>query len=368
VRTRQGLPASSWSRISFTLIELLAVITVIMILISMLMPAVQRARMQGKSASCLNNLDQLGIAMYHVITDTGKAPSPALFMSMTDVLGSNEDIYKCPSDDQSGLSSYGANMCLAGFDSEDVGRIVAMDSHVDSLEWEGSDAETWEADIAPRHFVGMNALFYDGHIERVQPHLINPYGHEAMSAPIIDALWRPLSGDCSACGLLAEYWQIPDEFTGAPIKRADANLNLPFGCVSGFTNCATDPIWCAGKSYSFPFPVDPDSWNTDPFKSARWTGQIKADANESYTFWAVGDNTVWIYIDGSLVFTYAYGGRRGVQTWRPSSPVPMKAGEWVDIEVRLLELGGSPSHVWVQWETPSSGQVEIPDCNLRQPL
>jgi prepilin-type processing-associated H-X9-DG protein len=350
---------------SFTLIELLTVITVIMILIALLMPAVQRARMQGKSAACLNNLDELGIAMYHLITETGETPGPALFMSMTEVIGSADGIYRCPSDDETGPSSYGANMCLAGFDTEDVGRIVAMDAHVDSLKWEGSDQEAWNEDIAPRHFVGMNALFYDGHVERVEPHMVNPYGHESMSEAIVDAVWRPVSGDCTTCGLLASYWQIPDSFTGTPEIRVDPTLALPFGCVSGFSNCASDPIWCTGKAYSFPFDIDPHPWITDPFKSASWTGQIKADATEDYTFWAVGDNNVWVYIDGSLAFYYAFGGRRGVQTWRASSPVAMKADEWVDIEVRLLELGRSPSHIWVQWESDSTGRGDIPTCNLR---
>jgi prepilin-type processing-associated H-X9-DG protein len=351
----------------FTLIELLTVITIIMILMALLMPAVHRARAQGQAAACLNNLDEMGIAMYHIIGDTGKAPSPAHFMAMTEVLGKDDAIYKCPSDDESGMSSYGANMCLAGFDTEDVNRIVAMDAHVDSLRWEGSDSETWEADVAARHFVGMNALFYDGHVERVEAASVNPYGHPEMADAVVDAVWRPLSGECSACGLLAEYWEIPNSFAGPAHTRADASLALPFGCVGGYSNCASDPIWCASVPYSFPFAIDPHPWNTDPFKSARWTGQIKAEANESYTFWAVGDNNVWVYIDGSLAFYYAFGGRRGVQTWRPSSPVAMKAGEWVDIEVRLLELGRSPSHLWVQWESASTSRGDIPSCNLRQP-
>ena len=351
----------------FTLIELLTVLTIIMIIMALLMPAVQRARSQGRAASCMNNLDQLGIAMYHIISDTGKAPSPAEFMNMREILGSDDSIYKCPSDDGSGDASYGANMCLGGFDSEDVNRIVAMDSHVDVLQWEGTDRETWDADVSPRHFMGMNALFYDGHIEHVLADQVNPYTDVAMADAVVEAVWRPISGDCSACGLLAEYWQIPDEFSGDAIVRVDSSLKLPFGCVSGYSNCATDPIWCEAIPYSLPFDLT-HHWSTDPFKSARWKGQIKAEETDDYTFWAVGDNNVWVYIDGSLVFFYAFGGRRGVQTWRPSSPVHMKAGEWVDIEVRLLELGRSPSHVWVQWESPSTGRGDIPSCNLRQPF
>ena len=40
----------------FTLIELLVVIAVIAVLMAILMPALQRAREQGKRACCLSNL------------------------------------------------------------------------------------------------------------------------------------------------------------------------------------------------------------------------------------------------------------------------------------------------------------------------
>lgn len=63
---------------SFTLIELLVVIAIIAILASMLLPALNKARVSGQTASCKGNMKNLGTAIF-MYTDSFNDYIPAIY-------------------------------------------------------------------------------------------------------------------------------------------------------------------------------------------------------------------------------------------------------------------------------------------------
>ena len=75
--TRQPQQAK---RRGFTLIELLVVISIIAVLMSLILPAVQNAREAGRRTECLNNLRNLGLAMHnYATTNNGDLPAYGYF-------------------------------------------------------------------------------------------------------------------------------------------------------------------------------------------------------------------------------------------------------------------------------------------------
>jgi|GEM_PF-246019 len=165
---------------AFTLIELLVVIAIIAILAALLIPAVVRSKESGRSAACLSNLHQLGIALQLYVQDnqnhlpvmrdkstnavTNALPSPDVVLSSQ--LGSAL-VWRCPSDKhgifENTASSYSWDSLLNGQDADQLNLLnVTSDPHRIPVFF---DKEGFHIIRGPPRAV--NYLYADGHLKNL---------------------------------------------------------------------------------------------------------------------------------------------------------------------------------------------------------
>jgi prepilin-type N-terminal cleavage/methylation domain-containing protein len=185
---------------AFTLVELLVVIAIVAILAGLLLPALGRAKEDGRRTSCASNLQQVNLAIRFYANDYSDSlpvlpnPNPypngvgayykqlvKVYLGLTGPPSPNEKVFICPSDPiictQLGhaFTSYTFNGYEVGpgaiprITGQKLGAIKSQTKAVLAGEWPAFFGGSWHPLASPDHPDAQNVLtFVDGHVNFVK--------------------------------------------------------------------------------------------------------------------------------------------------------------------------------------------------------
>lgn len=206
LKERDPLGSQKWpnSRRAFTLVELLVVILIIAVLAALLFPLGGRFREEALASKCASNLRQIGAAVHLYANDNDGLLPSALGVNGLNILSrlgplapywgygasTPSDAYynsapvKCPAANRADPShSYVCNVGILGFpeggyrqrrviEVENPAKKIIMGEGSSSFDVkDGSYIRKWNNTKSPTlmdvHRSALNALFLDGHVERL---------------------------------------------------------------------------------------------------------------------------------------------------------------------------------------------------------
>jgi RHS repeat-associated protein len=98
--------------------------------------------------------------------------------------------------------------------------------------------------------------------------------------------------------------------------------------------------------------------NADYF-SVRWTGQIKPEHSETYTFYTTSDDGIRLWVDNTLIIDKWID--QGPTTW--SGTIALQAGQLYDIKIEYYErTGGAVAKL--EWQSTSQPRQVVPQASL----
>ncbi|QYK60861.1 Glycosyl hydrolase family 26 [Paenibacillus sp. S25] len=131
------------------------------------------------------------------------------------------------------------------------------------------------------------------------------------------------------------------------------NMNLSGSPALIRTDSKLDYNWRANAA-------DPKV-NADQF-SVRWTGKIKPQYSETYTFTTISDDGIRVWVDGKLVIDSWFK-----QSWTErKGSITLEAGKMVDLKVEYYDEKGD-AMARLMWESQHEAKAVIPENALFLP-
>jgi alpha-L-fucosidase len=142
--------------------------------------------------------------------------------------------------------------------------------------------------------------------------------------------------NATGTGLTGRYWDNPS-FSGPPaVTRTDRTLNF---------------VWRYKGSPAASIPADNFS--------ARWTGFVRPQYTDAYTFLTVSDDTVKVWVDGKVVIDNTTPHKATVD----KGTISLQAGRAYPIRVDYTDRAGE-AYLKLLWYSPNVGQRIVPTAQL----
>lgn len=224
---------------AFTLVELFVVISIIAVLVSILLPAVQRVRASARSSQSKNNLAQMGKAMKHYEgLGRGNLRHANWKQQILPYIDEQDKVFVDPADDN-GPESYALTNKVAAMGAGDFKKIAIIESDDPTIVIDNTNCTGGEAivtgNFVARHTGTVNALLYGGSVRTFEPRDIDMA--DTTKQPLV-VWWLPEREHGLVCGTVVDN---PNELPGPSDTDPDATLQPtgseppPASCISGKT-------------------------------------------------------------------------------------------------------------------------------------